>query len=127
MDGKTTTLKLGGQERTLCYDLNALAEIGERLKIKIRLSHLSEDLMGQEFELGALRTIFWAGFIHAEPDLTEKEAGAWMTSENMGECLEGFFALFGGIAEGVTKTTEALNPPSEEVEAAPKKATKEKA
>ena len=97
MNGNTVVLNLGGKERRPRYDLNALAEIGDRLGIEVRLSDIGEDLLGRKLPLKALRVIFWAGFIHEDPELTEEEAGRWVDQYNFGEVLEVFFGLFGGI------------------------------
>ena len=92
---KGTNITLGGKERVLRYDLNSIAEIGERLNITIRLSHIQEDLLDRPMPLGALRTLLWAGLIHAEPDLTETVVGGWVDTDNVGEVLQDFFAVFG--------------------------------
>ena len=96
-NGNTVVLNLGGKERRVRYDLNAIAEIGDRLDIKVRLDNLGADLLGRELPLRALRTILWAGLIHEDENLTEQEVGKWVGQDNMGEVLEGFFGLFGGI------------------------------
>ena len=107
MDGKTIKLVLGGKERRLSYDLNSIAEIGERLNIRVRLSSLGADLMERELPLRALRTLLWAGLVHEEPDLTEEEVGAWVTLDNVQEVTEYFFELFGGTGLGPTLTDGA--------------------
>lgn len=88
-------LELGGKERGLRFDLNALAEIGDRLSIKIRLDHLKEDLLGVPLPLSALRVVLWAGLIHEDPELKPEEVGAWVDTENVGVVLAAFFSLFG--------------------------------
>lgn len=110
MDGKTVVLELGGKERRLSYDLNAVAEIGERLGIRIRLGTLGSDLLQQEIPLRALRTLLWAGLIHAEPELTEEEVGAWVTQDNVQEVMERFFELFGEIGQGMKQAQEEESP-----------------
>lgn len=87
---------LNGAEKVLRYDLNAIAEIGDRLGISLRLDRFREDLLGVPLPLSALRTIIWAGLIHAEPALTEHEVGGWVDHENLGEVIQAFFSLFGG-------------------------------
>ena len=88
-------LNIGGVERTLRYDLNALAELGDRLGVRVRLSSISADLMETQLPISALRTVLWAGLIHAEPELDEKTVGSWVDAENAGEVLHAFLGLFG--------------------------------
>ena len=109
MDGNTVTLELGGQTRRLRYDLNAIAEIGERLGIKVRLNHLLEDLFDQTLPLSTVRTILWAGLVHENNDLTEEMVGAWVDQDNLAQVVEGFTKLFGGIGETVgLRVTEGM-------------------
>ena len=61
MAGRTVTIELGGKERHLKYDLNAIAEIGERLDITIRPQRFAEDLMSTPAPFSALRVNRWAG------------------------------------------------------------------
>jgi hypothetical protein len=89
------TLNLGGKPRRLKYDLNAIAELGDRLEIQVRLDHLQEDLLGVPLPFSALRLILWAGLIHDNPDLDIKEVGGWVDMDNMKEVAQGFFQLFG--------------------------------
>lgn len=114
------TLDLGGEERRLTYDLNAIAEIGERLDITIRLAHFEEDLLGVRLKPKAIRTLLWAGLIHDNPDLTEEEVGGWVTQDNFMEVITAFFGLFGemspetkgAIAEMVGVPLGDLEPPT---------------
>ena len=95
MAGRTVTIELGGKERHLKYDLNAIAEIGERLDITIRLQRFAEDLMSTPLPFSALRVILWAGLVHEDPDLTPQQVGAWVDLDNMQEVWDRFFTLFG--------------------------------
>ena len=95
MAGRTVAIKLGGKERQLKYDLNAIAEIGERLKISVRLDKFQEDLMSTPLPLSAIRIMLWAGLRHEDPDLTPEQVGAWVDLDNIGEVWERFFTLFG--------------------------------
>jgi len=89
------TVKLGGKEYPLRYDLNALAYIGDQLGIQLRLSELGEDLLNQPLPLSALRTVLYAGVRHADDDLTEEDVGALVTQDNVQQVAEAFFGLFG--------------------------------
>jgi hypothetical protein len=64
--------------RHLRYDLNALAEIEDKLGISI------DQLAGGFcFGMKAIRTVLWAGLIHEDEELTEKEVGAMIDMENI--------------------------------------------
>ncbi len=95
MAGRTVTIELGGKERHLKYDLNAIAEIGERLNITVKLNSFAEDLMSTPLNPSALRVLLWAGLRHEDADLTVEQAGAWVDLDNIGEVWERFFTLFG--------------------------------
>ena len=95
MAGRTVTVNLGGKERQLKFDLNAIAEIGERLKVTVRLEKLAEDLMSTPLPLSALRVLLWAGLRHEDPELTPEQVGAWVDLDNIGEVWDRFFTLFG--------------------------------
>lgn len=114
MAGDSITVRLD-KERHLRYDLNALAEIGDRLDLKLRLDHLGEDLLGTPLPLSALRVILWAGLRHESPDLTIEEVGAMVDHNNVGRVVQDFFALFGstlpeGILSGGNSGGEAQSP-----------------
>lgn len=96
MATKAVTIELGGKERRLKYTLWAVGEVGERLHIKLRLSHLNEDLLGTPLSLRALTTILWAGLIHEDKTLTEEQVGEWVDQDNVRDVLAAFFSLFGG-------------------------------
>ena len=59
------------------YDLNALAEIEEKLGVK--LDQLDKVQMGVK----ELRTFLWAGLIHEDDNLTEREVGGMVDFDNM--------------------------------------------
>lgn len=89
------TLEIGGKTRRLRYDLNAIAELGDRLGLRVRLDHFKEDLMGAPLPLASLRVVLWAGLIHEEASLTPEVVGGWVDTDNMGDVLAAFFELFG--------------------------------
>lgn len=82
MAGTYTSIELGGRTRQLRFDLNALAEL--------------EDKLGRPVgELGAvvasvktIRAMVWAALLHAEPELTEREVGSWISGENFAAVTE---------------------------------------
>ena len=96
-DGNAITLDLGGKTRRLRYDLNSVAEIGERLGITVRLDSLGEDLLGKDLPLRSLRVLLWAGLVHEDPELTEEAVGSWVDQDNFGEVTQSFFGLFAAI------------------------------
>lgn len=101
------TIKLGGAERSLKYDLNAISEIGDRLDIKVRLSHVGEDIMGTPLPLKAIRTILWAGLLHERPDLDEMEVGKWVDQDNMAEVMQFFFGFFSSTSPDLQEQVAA--------------------
>lgn len=106
---KGTLLKdFGGRDRYIRYDANALAALGERLGIKIRLGHFQEDLMGTPLPLSAVRTLVWAGLIHEDPELKEQEVGSWLDDENVGEVMDAFFSRFGGMAPSAQEAMRSV-------------------
>lgn len=112
MSRGTKVTLLDGQERILRYDLNAIAEVGERLNIKIRLGHLRDDLMEVPLELGALRTILWAGVLHDTPDADEREIGKLVDLESLPEVVTDFFSQFtvtSAVAVSAMATVEREN------------------
>jgi hypothetical protein len=90
-----TKISLGGEERVLRYDLNALAEIGDRLDIQIRISHIYEDLLNRPMPLKAFRVVIWAGLVHENPNITEEEVGAMVDVDELPEVMGGFFGQLG--------------------------------
>ncbi len=105
MPGRTIAVKLGGKERRLRYDLNAISLIGDRLELSGRLNNLAADLLGKPLPLSALRTIVWAGLVWDQPDLTEEDVGSWIDLDNFGEVWERFFTLFSGKSSASAKKT----------------------
>ena len=70
----TVDIEIGGKPRTLKIDMNALAEVEDRLNI----SGLNDILpLLDRVSVRAVRCLLWAALIHEDPDLTEKEVGSW--------------------------------------------------
>ena len=67
-------LEIGGKLRSLHYDLNAFAELEEAFG---NLSEITEKLTNPAIK--DLRKLLWAGFIHEDEKLKEKEVGSWFT------------------------------------------------
>jgi len=82
--------------RKLRYNLNALAELEDKLGTS--LSDLDEDKMGVK----QIRTFLWAGLIHEDPEITEQEVGEMVDFENMEYINE-------KITEAFSKATKRKN------------------
>jgi Phage tail tube protein, GTA-gp10 len=72
-------LVLGGKEVSLRYDLNALVELEE--KMGVPLSEMGE----MKITIRNVRAMLWAGLIHENEELTEKEVGGLVDMQNMEE------------------------------------------
>ena len=60
-----------GVERTLRYDLNAMAELEDRYgSVDAAFEALDSN------SIKAVRCVLWAGLLYAEPELTEKQVGS---------------------------------------------------
>src|SRR3990167_4322412 len=112
----------GGRDRRLRYDMNAWADIGERLGIRVRMGHFKEDLLEVALPISAARTIIWGGLLHEEPALDERTVGTWIDEGNMVQVLEAFFSRFDGTSspevqaamrEAMGISDEALPGPEE--------------
>lgn len=66
-------IELGGKERTLRYDYNALADLEERAGLSIQA--LLDD---QRLGLATVRAILWAGLRHRDKGLTPAQVGIWL-------------------------------------------------
>ena len=67
------------KKRTIRFTLNALAEIEDTLGVP--LSKLSEVELGVK----TVRTMLWAGLLHEDETLTERQVGNWVDFENLEE------------------------------------------
>jgi hypothetical protein len=70
------------KERNLRYTMNALAEIEDQLGVP--LSEMAELKM----TIKNVRVILWAGLIHEDEELTQREVGNMVDLENMQEVQE---------------------------------------
>lgn len=80
---------LGGEERRLLLDFNALAELEER-GVNLLGGFARADLSAKN-----MRAIVWAACLRDQPDLTEKEVGAWLTPDRIEEVTGALLKLFG--------------------------------
>ncbi|MEY8748944.1 GTA-gp10 family protein [Alkalicoccobacillus gibsonii] len=72
-------LVLGGKEHTLRFDLNALVELEEALGVPLA------ELGNTTMSIKNVRSMLWAGVLHENEDITEKEIGKHVDMNNMEE------------------------------------------
>lgn len=65
------------KERSLKFDFNALVAIEEAT------GGMISSLAKKGRPLRYLRVLLWAGLLHEDETLTEKQVGSWITPENM--------------------------------------------
>lgn len=118
---KGTTINIGGEERTLRFDMNAMAEIEERLDITLRPASIQEDLLelaNRPMKLAkTARIVLWAGLIHKNPELRLEDVGKWVDFENVQEVMNGFLAQFPEMsaeAEDAVKTALGVETETEQ-------------
>ena len=70
------------KERTLRFTLNSLAELEDAFGVS--LSQLGEVELG----IKAVRTMLWAGLIHEDEELTERQVGNMVDFDNLQEVQE---------------------------------------
>lgn len=71
------------KERTICYDLNAFVALEEKFgSLQKTINALNVR------SIGVLRTFLWAGLLHEDETLTEKDVGKLLTVQNMVEFSE---------------------------------------
>lgn len=78
------------KKRKLQYDLNALAEIEDKLGINIYEMHKIKVGMKN------IRTILWAGLLHEDAELTEEQVGSFVNITNIGEVQAKVSEAFSG-------------------------------
>lgn len=65
--------------RRLRYDLNALAELEDRLGVPL------DQIADVRLTIKNFRIMIWAGLIHEDPELTEEQVGAMVDGSNFVE------------------------------------------
>lgn len=65
------------KERNLRYDMNALAEIEDGLGIEL------SELADVKMTMKSVRLILWAGLIHEDEQLTQRDVGSMVDMANM--------------------------------------------
>jgi hypothetical protein len=109
---RNVPVTLNGETKNLRYDLNAIAELEDKFG---SLDNIQEAL--NSGSLKSLRTFLWAGLIHENETLTEKELGSWLS-------LADLFVL----QKDIVKAIEMSNPKIDETkeDSSPKKKVNQK-
>lgn len=102
VDG-TVTVTLGGKERHLRLDFNALVALED----KLGRSLLGDDGL-QIHSLREIRALLWACMLHEDPDVTEEEVGSWI---NAGEIATLEAAVKGITGAALVQSEEAGDGP----------------
>ncbi|SHH05865.1 hypothetical protein [Tepidibacter thalassicus] len=71
------------KERHLLFDLNSFCELEDRFG---SIQKAFEEL--QKGSVKGIRTLLWAGLIHEDEGLTEKEVGKMITLEKLNEVVD---------------------------------------
>lgn len=87
---KTIKIKLSdGVERTIKFDLNAMAELEDKFgSVEAAFEQLDNN------SIKALRFILWAGLVHEDENLTERQVGSLIDMRFMGELMESLGKAF---------------------------------
>jgi hypothetical protein len=80
---KKIAVNVGGKERHIYFDLNAFAELEESFG---GLNEMLAALQGGSIK--AIRKFLYVGFMHEEPNLTEKEVGSWFDMSTIQEVTD---------------------------------------
>lgn len=96
---------IGGKERHLKLDLNAMASFEEATGKSVFALDVSQ--------LGAkdLRALLWACLLHEDKKLTPEEVGSWITLENMQDVAAGISAAFAAAMPAKPESADASPPP----------------
>jgi hypothetical protein len=71
------TLNIGGKDRTLTFDFNAICEVESLTGINLLQASVGT------VEAGNLRALLYASLLRDEPTLTLNEVGTWITMRNL--------------------------------------------
>lgn len=73
---RAVRIDLGGKERELKYDFNALADFEDLMGMGV-----SAAFQGGQVGIRTIRALFWAGLRHKEKGLTLERVGKMLTKE----------------------------------------------
>ncbi len=106
------TLILGGRERKLCFDFNALVRAEKETGVNLLQAIVAERTATN------LRGLLWASMLKANPNLQIDAVGSWITPQNIGVVWEAILAAwFGSSAEKKDDETPGEAPAQEETPA----------
>jgi hypothetical protein len=102
-----TNIHLGGKDRSLCFDFNAICEVSKLTGLNLLEASVST------VEANNLRALLYASLLHDEPtSLTLNEVGSWITMKNLPEVRATILtAWFESVTDD--EKTEGDNKPGE--------------
>ncbi|MEK9505158.1 hypothetical protein [Gaopeijia maritima] len=104
-------VQLGGQERTLRFDVVVLEDIEEEIGLNLLdLSGTKEEVMSSLTQPKVISALVWAMLLHAEPDLKRRDVGRWLH----GEALLAVPSAAAGLALKELMAASATEEASEE-------------
>lgn len=103
----TTVTLMDGVERTIRFDLNALAELEDRYgSVDTAFAELDKN------SIKALRFILWAGLMHEDDSLTEKQVGSLIDINFMSELMSKLEVAFESDMPTTTSAIEGSTDPN---------------
>ena len=78
-------IQLGGKERTMRLDFNALALIEERTGRSIMAMADWKSMSSRD-----IRSMVWAALVHEDDSLTEAQVGKWLTLQMLTVAMKAF-------------------------------------
>lgn len=98
------TITLGGQEREIRFNFNALCRLEEQFG---REPFDNPQAFFENSTPVKVRGFVYAALSGADPGITLEQVGAWLTVENMGRVLEAVIGAFNDSFGGAGRPTEA--------------------
>ena len=87
--------------RTLMFDLNAFAELEDKY------GNMEQAFFAmQSGSMKAARTLLWAGLLHEDEKLTERQVGRMVTLENLGVVMD---TISEALLEAMPEDSEEAN------------------
>ncbi|MCA1381301.1 hypothetical protein [Bradyrhizobium sp. BRP23] len=109
LKGEVAFVGSDGERRTLSFSAEALFRLEEQLGRK--MGAIEADMRNPEnFGLGVIRTMFWAGLLDTHPDLELKDVGRHFSKVDPVEACSLVVRAFNGAFGTLTEAAPA-NPP----------------
>jgi len=102
---------LGGKERTMTLDLNAMVAFEDATG----KNPFSKEFQSRNMSPRDIRAMAWACLAHADNTLTEEQVGSWVNASNMEETtikLNEVFEVSASGSEGKKTDPLAKTPPA---------------